>query len=210
VIALRRYGLYDATRGLTTLAAAGGAGVLLWVATLVGQHTDGRFWAEMGIVAGAGLAIALSQVIGGWTKGLRLRISPSTFLLAFLPVLIVVGWILMASQPGHGWYEGTFVSWSRDAGILGLVHDLALWHGVLAFGFGLVLGLSFDTVPAPMVAPEPMAAPIPASRTTGRSTPVNEPVTAERREVGTAGSGRPREVAVGPRSSGRRAPDQMD
>lgn len=210
MIALRRYGLYDATRGLTTLAAAGGAGVLLWVATLVGQHTDGRFWAEMGIVAGAGLAIALSQVIGGWTKGLRLRISPSTFLLAFLPVLIVVGWILMASQPGHGWYEGTFVSWSRDAGILGLVHDLALWHGVLAFGFGLVLGLSFDTVPAPMVAPEPMAAPIPASRTTGRSTPVNEPVTAERREVGTAGSGRPREVAVGPRSSGRRAPDQMD
>jgi len=210
VIALRRYGLYDATRGLTTLAAAGGAGVLLWVATLVGQHTDGRFWAEMGIVAGAGLAIALSQVIGGWTKGLRLRISPSTFLLAFLPVLIVVGWILMASQPGHGWYEGTFVSWSRDAGILGLVHDLALWHGVLAFGFGLVLGLSFDTVPAPMVAPEPMAAPIPASRTTGRSTPVNEPVTAERREVGTARSGRPREVAVGPRSSGRRAPDQMD
>ena len=210
MIALRRYGLYDATRGLTTLAAAGGAGVLLWVATLVGQHTDGRFWAEMGIVAGAGLAIALSQVIGGWTKGLRLRISPSTFLLAFLPVLIVVGWILMASQPGHGWYEGTFVSWSRDAGILGLVHDLALWHGVLAFGFGLVLGLSFDTVPAPMVAPEPMAAPIPASRTTGRSTPVNEPVTAERREVGTARSGRPREVAVGPRSSGRRAPDQMD
>jgi len=203
---MRRYGLYDTTRGLTTLAAAGGAGVLLWAATLVGQQTDGRFWAEMAIVAGAGLVMALSQVIGGWTKGLRLRVSPGTFLLAFVPVLIVVGWIMVASQPGHGWHEGTLVSWSRSVGILGLVHDLALWHGVLAFGFGLVLGLSFDTVPALAPVTEPAAAPIPASR----STPANEPVTAERREVGSAGSGRPREVAVGPRGSDGRAPDQMD
>ena len=45
---MQRYGLYDATRGLTTVAAAGGAGVLLWAATLVGQQTDKRFWAEMG------------------------------------------------------------------------------------------------------------------------------------------------------------------
>ena len=57
------------------VAAVGGAGVLLWAATLVGQQTDGRFWAEMGIVAGAGLALALSQLIGGWTKGLRMRVS---------------------------------------------------------------------------------------------------------------------------------------
>ena len=70
---MRRYGLYDATRGLTTVAAAGAAGVLLWAATLVGQQTDKRFWAEMAIVAGAGLVIALSQAIGGWTKGLRCR-----------------------------------------------------------------------------------------------------------------------------------------
>ena len=207
---MRRYGLYDATRGLTTLAAVGGAGVLLWVATLVGQQTDGRFWAEMAIVAGAGLAIALSQVIGGWTKGLRLRVSPSTFLLAFLPVLIVVGWILVASQPGHGWHEGTLVSWSRNAGILRLVHDLALWHGVLAFGFGLVLGLSFDTVPAPVTAAGPMTAPIPSSRTApARSAAANEPVTAERRSLGTTGDGRPREAMVGPRRK-RGTPTRMD
>lgn len=181
---MQRYGLYDATRGLTTLAAVGGAGVLLWVATLVGQRSDGRFWAEMGIVAGAGLVVALSQVIGGWTKGLALRVSPSTSLLVLLPVLVVVGWILMASQPGHGWYEGTFVRWTNDLGLTGLVHDLALWHGVLAFGFGLVLGVSFDTVPAiaPAVAP---AAAGPARPTPVRSTAASEPVTAERREVGT-------------------------
>ena len=201
---MQRYGLYDATRGLTTLAAAGGAGVLLWVATLVGQRTDGRFWAEMGIVAGAGLVMALSQLIGGWTKGLRLRVSPSTFALAFLPVLVVVGWIMMASQPGHGWYEGTFVRWTHDIGLTGLVHDLALWHGVLAFGFGLVFGLTFDTVPAlaPAVAP---AAAAPASVRPA----ANEPVTAERREIGARDAGRPNEVVVGPRSS-RRTPTRMD
>lgn len=199
---MRRYGLYDATRGLTTAAAAGVAGVLLWVATLVGQSSDGRFWGEMGIVAGAGLVLALSQVIGGWTKGLRLRVSPGTLFLAFLPVLIVVGWILLATQPRHGWYQGSFESWSRQAGIVGLVHDLALWHGVLAFGFGLVLGLSFDTVPAlePVVAPASAtgaaAAPPPAR------TAANDPVTAERREVG-APPDRPRMETVGPRRTRR-------
>jgi hypothetical protein len=184
---MRRYGLYDATRGLTTAAAAGGAGVLLWAATLVGQQTDRRFWAAMAIVAAAGLVIALSQVIGGWTKGLRLRLSPSTFVLGFIPVLIVVGWILMASQPGNGWHEGTIASWSRDAGLVGLIHDLALWHGVLAFGLGLVLGLSFDTIPAmaPAIAPatertaqRPMVAPAAAA---ANRRAADEPMTAERR-----------------------------
>jgi hypothetical protein len=180
---MRRYGLYDATRGLTTVAAVGAAGVLLWAATLVGQRSDGRFWAEMGIVACAGLVIALAQVVSGWTKGLRLRVSPGTFALAFLPVLIVVGWTLMASQPAGGWYQGRIASWSASAGLIGLIHDLALWHGVLAFGFGLVLGLSFDTVPAlaPAAAPAaetPVAAPAPVDR---RAT--DAPTTAERREV---------------------------
>jgi hypothetical protein len=188
---MRRYGLYDTTRGLTMLAAAGAAGVLLWAATRVGQPTDRRFWAEMGIVAAGGLVIALSQAVGGWTKGLRLRTSPGTFALAFLPVLVAVWWIMMASQPGHGWYEGTIVSWSGTLGITGLVHDLALWHGVLAFGFGLVLGLSFDTVPAPV--------PVPAAMPAATSAAANEPMTAERREVGTTRPGRPREVLVGPR-----------
>lgn len=190
---MRWYGLYDASRGLTTAVAAGTAGLLLWVATLVGQPTAGRFWAEMAIVAGAGLVVALSQLVGGWTKGFRLRLSPATFLLAFLPVLVCVGWILMASQPGDGWFEGTVASWSRDVGLLGLIHDLALWHGVLAFGFGLVLGMSFDTLPAELAAPvvATPAAPVavPADRV------AEEPLTAERVEVP---AGRPHEVVVGP------------
>ena len=107
----------------------------------------------MGIVAAAGLVLALAPVLGGWTSGLRLRLSPGTFLLGFLPVLVVVGWILMATQPGNGWHEGTMVSWSHDIGLMGLIHSLGLWHGVLAFGFGLVLGSCLDAVPTPVALP---------------------------------------------------------
>jgi hypothetical protein len=214
---MRRYGLYDATRGLTTALAAGVAGLLLWVATLVGVQTVTRFWESMGIVAAAGLVVALSQVIGGWTKGHGVRISPTTFLLAFLPVLVCVGWILMATQPGNGWHEGTVASWSRSLGIMGLVHDLGLWHGVLAFGFGLVLGLTFDTVPSRIV--EPVAAPARAGTVRDDETLVadrrgpayrqrpatgydaDEPLTAEREAAAKA---EPRTVTVGPRANGAR------
>lgn len=153
---MRRYGLYDATRGLTLALAAALAGLLLYLATQVGQQSTARFWEEMGIVAGAGLVLALAPVLGGWSSGLRLRLSPGTFLLGFIPVLVVVGWILMATQPGNGWHEGTVVRWSHDMGLMGLIHDLGLWHGALAFGFGLVLGTTLDAVPATMV--EPVAA----------------------------------------------------
>jgi len=153
---MRRYGLYDATRGLTLAIAAGLAGLLLYLATLVGQQTTVRFWEEMGIVAAAGLVLGLAPVLGGWSSGLRLRLSPGTFILGFLPVLVVVGWILMATQPGHGWHEGTVVSWSHNIGLMGVIHDLGLWHGVLAFGFGLALGYTLDAVPVAMVEPVPV------------------------------------------------------
>lgn len=163
---MRRYGLYDATRGLTLALAAALAGLLLYLATQVGQQSTARFWGEMGIVAGAGLVLALAPVLGGWSSGLRLRLSPGTFVLGFIPVLIVVGWILMATQPGNGWHEGTIVRWSHDMGLMGLIHDLGLWHGVLAFGFGLVLGTTVDAVPVAMVEPvaaAPAAGPMPVA-----------------------------------------------
>jgi hypothetical protein len=180
---MRRYGLYDGTRGLTTALLAGTAGLLLWVAAQVGQQTTGKFWAEMGIVAGAGFLLALPNIVGTWSNGLRLRPSPGTFALGFVPTLVCVGWILMATQPGNGWHEGTVASWSRDMGIFGVVTTLALWHGVLAFGFGLVLGLTLDTVPVPVEAP-----------VVDRSA-ADEPVTAERR----AADAEPHMVGVGPR-----------
>jgi hypothetical protein len=192
---MRRYGLYDATRGLTTAVAAGAAGALLWVATQVGQQTTGRFWAEMGIVAAAGLVISLAHVIAGWTKGLRLRLSPGTFLLGFLPVLVVAGWILMATQPGTGWHEGRIASWSSSIGVMGLVHALGLWHGVLAFGFGLVLGMAFDSVPA--LVEDEVRAPVTAPGTvaTMDRSAADDPLMAEREAARAA---EPHTVVVGP------------
>jgi hypothetical protein len=196
---MRRYGLYDATRGLTTAVAVGTAGLLLWVATHVGQQTTLRFWASMGIVAAAGLIVALAEAIGGWTKGLRMRLSPGTFVLCFVPTLIVAGWVLMATQPGTGWHEGRIVSWSSSIGVLGVVHDLGLWHGVLAFGLGLVLGLALDTVPAVDAVAERTpatleTAPVTAVGPTDRLA-ADEPLSAERDAARTA---EPRTVVVGP------------
>jgi len=187
---MRSYGMYDASRGLTLAFAAGVAGFALWGATQVGTQTTGRFWLAMAIVAAAGLVVALTNHVGTWTKGLRLRVSPSTFALAFLPVLVCVGWILIASQPGSGWQEGRIHSWSDSIGILGVVHDIGLWSGVLAFAFGLVLGLSFDGVPARMVETEPA----PAVRT---GAPADEPVAAERRYTGSRGPATPPPTPTG-------------
>lgn len=191
-----RYGLYDATRGLTTLAAAGIAGLLLWAATRVGQPTDGRYWIELGIVAAAGLVLALSQFVGNWTKGLRVRLSLGTFVFGLLPVLVCVGWILLAGQPGNGWEEGRIVSWSGSIGLTGLVHDLVLWQGVLAFGFGLVFGLSLDAIPETMIAPdvEPRPADVVATTAPIDRRATDEPLTAERR----AHEAQPHTVTVGP------------
>ena len=187
---MRKYGLYDATRGLTLALAAGLAGLLLYLASQVGQQSTGRFWGEMGIVAAAGLVLALAPVLGGWTSGLRLRLSPGTFLLGFLPVLVVVGWILMATQPGNGWNEGRMVSWSHDLGLKGVIHSVGLWHGVLAFGFGLVLGSCLDAVPVPM----PVA--VPRDEVVADRTATDEPMTAEQAEA--ARTAEPRTVVVGP------------
>jgi hypothetical protein len=181
---MRSYGTYDASRGLTLALAAALAGLALWGAAEIGTQTQGRFWIAMAVVAGAGLMLALANHVGTWTKGLRMRMSPSTFFLAFLPVLVCVGWILIAGQPGRGWQEGRIDSWSNSIGILGLVHSIGLWHGVLAFGFGLMLGLSFDGVPAPVeeAAPE-YAGPagVPAAGSPAGDYPADEPVAAERR-----------------------------
>jgi hypothetical protein len=131
-------------------------------------------------------------VLGGWTSGLRLRLSPGTFVLGFLPVLIVAGWILMATQPGNGWHEGTMVSWSHDIGLMGIVHSLGLWHGVLAFGFGLVLGSCLDAVPTP--APVATTDEVVVDRTDRTAT--DEPMTAEQADA--AYNAEPKTVVVGP------------
>jgi hypothetical protein len=179
---MRRYGMYDASRGLTLAFAAALAGLGLWGAAQIGTQTPNRFWVAMAVVAGAGLLLTLANHVGTWTKGLRLRPSLGTFVLAFLPVLVCVGWILIASQPGgSGWQQGRIDSWSNSIGILGVVHSIGLWHGVLAFGFGLVLGLSLDGVPASAMDMDTVSAYTGPGDVEAREPVADEPVAAERR-----------------------------
>lgn len=166
---MRSYAMYDVMRGLTIALAAGIAGLGLWGAAQIGTQSSGRFWLAMAVVAAAGFVLALAVHVGTWTKGLRMRVSPTTFLVGFLPVLVCVGWILFATQPGSGWEEGRFHSWSSSLGIFGVVHSLGLWRGALAFGFGVMLALSLDGVPQPAPV-EPAVA--------------DEPVLGERRWTG--------------------------
>ena len=140
-------------RGVFTVIGAGVAGLLIWISTQIGQGTLGGYWAVHGILAGAGLTMALSQLFGGWTKWGWPRISAGVFVIGFLPVLVAAGWVLLAGQPDANWFQRHTTSWSNDISINGLVDDLRTYLGVLAFGLGLVFGFTFDTS-GPLPPPE--------------------------------------------------------
>jgi len=132
-------------RGLTTLLGVAAAGLLVWVASTFDLASTGEYWAAMGILAGAGACLGLSQLLGGWTKWGAPTISPGVFFLAFVPTLIVVGGILVATRP-TGTDEGDQVrGWIRDLGLGDVAEDLILFQGVLAFALGIVFAFTFDT-----------------------------------------------------------------
>ena len=155
------------TRGFATLAGAAVAGFLIWVAARIGTDSTSDYWLTYAFVAAAGLTMALSQVLGGWTKWGGLRLSRGVFGLGFLPVLVVGGWVLLARMPAETLNTGSF---SRDLGLGDVVGDLGELVAVLAFGIGLTFGLTFDTAPrrssveqeAPIAEPEAFDEPLPA------------------------------------------------
>jgi hypothetical protein len=131
------------TRGFATLVGAAVAGFLLWLAAQMGDDTAGGFWATYGLVAAAGLAMALSQLLGGWTKWGWPRLSLGVFLIGFVPAALVGLWVVLAAQPGDPFIDTA--SWSDDIGIGGVVSDLVEMVAAVAFGVGLILGFTFDT-----------------------------------------------------------------
>jgi hypothetical protein len=137
--------MYGLTRATTTLIAAGAAGLLIWIATQISNDHIGGYWARIGLVAGAGLVMALSQLLGGWTKWGVPRLSAAVFLTAFVPVAVVSLWVILAGEPSNGWFHNHVMSWTRDIHVSGLVTDMLYYIPVLAFGSGLVFGFSFDT-----------------------------------------------------------------
>ena len=173
--------MVGAVRGVFTVVGAGAAGLLIWISTQIGQGTLGGYWAVYGILAGAGLTMALSQLFGGWTKWGWPRISTGVFVIGFLPVLVATGWVLLAGQPDANWFQRHTTSWSNDIAIDGIVDDLRTYLGVLAFGLGLVFGFTFDTA-GPLAppelrhrAPEAVEEPVPAPEPEPPRT-VDEPV----------------------------------
>jgi hypothetical protein len=155
------------TRAIFTLAGAATSGFLLWLATQVDVNGTWDYWAALALLAAAGLTMALSQLLGGWTKWGWPRISAPVLLYAFVPVLIAAGWVLASLEPGSAWLGSHVRDWTGDIGIRGFVDDLQNVFPVLAFGIGLVFGFSFDTS-GPRVlrrrAVEAETAPTPAER----------------------------------------------
>ena len=136
-------------RALFTLLGVAVAGFLIWIAHEVagalGEASTSEYWVAMALIAGAGLALGVSQLFGGWTKWGWPTLSPGVFLLGFLPTLVVGGWILLAKQPATGVEEGRFDRWSSDLGVSGFIDDIGAYLPAIPLIVGLVLAFSFDT-----------------------------------------------------------------
>ena len=130
---------------MVTLVGVASAVVLVWLAAQVGDDSTADYWALYGLVAAAGLVMALSQLLGGWTKWGWPRLSGTVFVLGFLPALVVAVWVLGAGQPGENWLQQHVVDWSDTLGLGGVVEDLLDLAGPLAFLAGLTFGFTFDT-----------------------------------------------------------------
>jgi hypothetical protein len=206
---MRMYGL---TRGTITLIGAAVAGLLIWLATQSSSDTNGGYWTIVGLIAAAGLTMAFSQILGGWTKWGWPRISGSVFLVAFVPVLIVAGWVILAGQPVPNWFSRHATSWAGDIGLGGLLGDMLKAIPVLAFGTGLVFGLTFDTTgprTRAVVDERETVRPIPADAARTTTTPdaraADEPLAAERATTTTAPS--PDSEYAATRTSAEPAPE---
>ena len=137
--------MYGLTRGTITLLGAASPACWSGSRRRSTRRSNGGYWAVYGLIAAAGLVMAFSQILGGWTKWGWPRLSLNVFLIAFLPVLVAAGWVVIAHQPDSNWFRAHVLNWSDDIGILGLVRDLTEYVAVLAFGVGLVFGFTFDT-----------------------------------------------------------------
>jgi hypothetical protein len=198
--------MIGATRATTTLLAVALAGFLFWVGAKVVDplHANGLsagdFWLWIATLAGAGFVMALSQLIGGWTKWGWPRISIPVFVGAFLPGLVAGLWILFFHQPGSSWVSTHVRNWSDDIGIDNLVSELGIAVPAIGFALGLLFGLTFDTtgptVTAERVVEEPVATdaePAPETAVQGPRAEPSEPVV-----VGADGH-RPEEPVTTPR-----------
>lgn len=132
-------------RGVLTFLSVAGAGFLIWLSTQFGQSV-GDYWAKIGLLAAAGLALPLAQLFGGWTKWGWPRFSLHVLLLGFVPAFLIALWVILTGQPDDNWFQRQVTSWSGHLHVARLVRHLReTYLDVLAFGLGVVFGFSFDT-----------------------------------------------------------------
>src|SRR4029453_11737041 len=105
------------TRGAMTLFGVVVAGFLIWWGASAlpseGDASLGEFWWAAALIAAAGLIMALSQLLGGWTKWGWPRVSGNVFLLGFLPALIAGGWVVAAAEAGDHWLRSPPRGWAH-------------------------------------------------------------------------------------------------
>src|SRR5271155_6058609 len=121
-----------------TLFAAVAAGFLVWLAPHFHRWTTGGCWGVIGLMAAAGVLVGVSQLHGRDGNPL------ASFLLVFVPVLVAVSWVIAAVQPQRDAVRNHVLSWSGDIGIAHAVHNLGEHVAVLAFGLGIVFGVTFE------------------------------------------------------------------
>jgi hypothetical protein len=145
--------MYGITRATMTLISVAAAGLLLWLGDQLldpggSRQSTWDYWGWVGLCAAAGLALALAQLLGGWTKWGWPRVSGSVFLAGFLPALVVGAWIVATFDPSESWLQRHTADWSDDIGVDGFVNDIGgsgLHVAAIAVIVGLVLGFSLDT-----------------------------------------------------------------
>lgn len=124
-------------RAVMTLAASAAAGFVLWYVPHFNRWTTGGYWGVIALMSAAGLLLGASR----FHAHDRSRFG---FLVAFLPVLVAAGWVILASQPQANWVRDYVLSWSSDMTIGDVVHNLGEHVAVVAFGLGVVFGHTFE------------------------------------------------------------------
>ena len=81
------------SRPLATLAAAAVGGAGLWLAGHWDTNGNGGYWAMLGVLALVGLLLGVSQLHATDAN------APGMLLVAWLPITIVAGWVLVSAQP---------------------------------------------------------------------------------------------------------------
>ena len=131
--------MHAMSRPLATLAAAAVGGAGLWLAGHWDMDTNGGYWAVLGVAAVIGLLLGLSQLRAPVAN------APGMLLIAWVPITVAAGWVLVASQPESNTFSDHVAAWSADMGIADVVDYVSPFVAVLALGIGLVFGYTLLT-----------------------------------------------------------------